>query len=150
MFSTWKNWILNTLGILWELGIPLNFWHRKGPEYLYQLFDILPKPQHVNWNHFKYTFTFNNDFMMNRELSFIATINDFGHVPFCWWLTLFLTISFGGQVVEVNFSLINFDKLLKIVSFPASWVMTCIMKMYCSRCITILGYTFQSRIFENS
>ena len=40
MFSPGKSWILNTLRIL---SIPQNFWSRKGPEYLYQLFDVLPK-----------------------------------------------------------------------------------------------------------
>ena len=40
MFSTGKNCILNTLEIL---CIPQNFWSRKDPEYLYQLFDVLPK-----------------------------------------------------------------------------------------------------------
>ena len=40
MFSAGKNLILNRLGIL---SIPQNFWPRKGPEYLYQLFDVLPK-----------------------------------------------------------------------------------------------------------
>ena len=40
MFSAGKNLILSRLGIL---SIPQNFWPRKGPEYLYQLFDVLPK-----------------------------------------------------------------------------------------------------------
>ena len=36
----------------------------------------------------------------------------------CCWVTLFSRISYWGQVVEMNFSSINFDKLLKTVSFP--------------------------------
>ena len=31
-----------------------------------------------------YKFTFNNDFMMNRELNFSVTRNDFGYVLVCW------------------------------------------------------------------
>ena len=37
MFS---DWALNALGILW---ISHNFGIKKGSEYLYQLFDVLPK-----------------------------------------------------------------------------------------------------------
>ena len=78
-----------------------------------------------------YKFTFNNNFMMNREVNFIVTRNDFWHVLICWLATLFLTINYLGQVADVNFRLIYFDKLLKIVSFTASLV-TYIIKMYCS------------------
>ena len=31
------------IAILWESEIPQNFWHRKRPEYLHLLFDVLPK-----------------------------------------------------------------------------------------------------------
>ena len=66
MFSTGKNWILNILGIL---CIPQNFRPRKGPEYLYQLFDVFPKQATCEMKALQvYKFTFNNDFMMNREL----------------------------------------------------------------------------------
>ena len=66
MFSTGKNWNLNTLGIL---CIPQNFWPRKGPEYLYQLFDVLPTQTTRGMKALQvYKFAFNNDFMMNREL----------------------------------------------------------------------------------
>ena len=61
-----------------------------------------------------YKFTFNNDFMVNRELNFSATRNDSGHVLIC------LVGSYWDQVVEINFSSINFDKLLKVVSYTAS------------------------------
>ena len=60
MFSTGKNWNLNTLGIL--------CWPRKGPEYLYQLFDVLPTQTTREVKALQVCkFTFNNDFMMNRE-----------------------------------------------------------------------------------
>ena len=52
--------------------------------------------------------------MVNRELNFSATRNDSGHVLIC------LVGSYWDQVVEINFSSINFDKLLKVVSYPAS------------------------------
>ena len=57
MFST-----ENTLRIL---CIPQNFWPRKGPEYLYQLFDALLKQTTCEMKALQvYKFTFNNDFMM--------------------------------------------------------------------------------------
>ena len=66
MFSTGKNWILNTLGIL---CLPQKFWPRKGPEYLYQLFNVFPKQTKCEMKALQvYQFSFNNDFMMNREL----------------------------------------------------------------------------------
>ena len=45
------------------------------------------------------------------------TRNEFGHVRICWWVTLFLRVSYWDQVAEMNFSSINFDKLLKTFSF---------------------------------
>ena len=39
-----------------------------------------------------------------------------------WWATLFVRVSYWGQVVEMNFGSISFDRLLKFVSFPSSWV----------------------------
>ena len=48
--------------------------------------------------------------------------NDSGYVLICWWVTLFVRVSYLGQVVEINFSSIIFDKFLKIVSSPASLV----------------------------
>ena len=62
---------------------------------------------------------------MNTELNFSVTRNDFGHALICWWVTLFLGVSYWGEVVETNFSSINFDKLLKIISFPVSWQVIC-------------------------
>ena len=50
----------------------------------------------------------------------------------------------------MNFSSINFDKLLKIVYFPASWSMTYIIKMHCSWCIALLEYTFQKKKLKKS
>ena len=120
MFSTGKNWILNALGILCILK---NFWHKKGSKYLYYInyhLMFYPSRQHVKWKHFK--FTFNNDFMMNRELNFNVTRNDFRNVLISCWVTLFLRVSYWGQVVEMNFWSIDFDKLLKILLFPASLV----------------------------
>ena len=46
--------------------------------------------------------------------------NDFGDGFICWWVTSFVTVSYLDQVAGMNFNSINFDKLLKIVSFPAS------------------------------
>ena len=58
--------------------------------------------QHVKWK-----FTFNNDFMMNRELNlsyinklykqvlfnvFSVIRNDIGHVPIYWWVALFVKV----------------------------------------------------------
>ena len=135
---------MNSLEILYILE---SFWHREGLEYLFQLkFDVLPKQTTCYIKHFN--FTFNNGFMMNRKLNFNMTRKDFGHVLICWWVTLFLRVTYSGQLVEINFSSVNFDKLLKIVSFTVCWSMTYIMKMHCSWCITILGNTFQSRKFE--
>ena len=55
--------------------------------------------------------------MMNRELNFNVTRNDFRHVLICCRVALFLRVSYRGQVVEMNFSSVNFDKLMKIVFF---------------------------------
>ena len=66
MFSTGKNSILNTLRIMCILQ---NFWPRKGPEYLYQLFDVLHRQTSCEMKALQvYKFKFNNDFMTNREL----------------------------------------------------------------------------------
>ena len=129
---------MNWLEILYILQ---NFWHREGLEYLFQLtFDVLPK-QTCEIKHFN--FTFNNGFMMSRKLNFNVTRNDFGHVLICCLVTLFLRVTYWGQLVEINFSSVNSDKLLNFVSFTACWSMTYIMKMNCSWRITILGNTFQ-------
>ena len=98
---------------------------RKGAEYLYQLFDVLPKQTICEIKALQvYKFTFNNDFMMNREINlckvFSVIKNDFGNVLICWQVTLFVRVSYCDQVVEVNFRSINCDKLLRIVSFPAN------------------------------
>ena len=53
-----------------------------------------------------YKFTFNNYFMMNRELNFSVARNDFGYVLICW-VTLSLRVRYWGQVVEMNFCSIN-------------------------------------------
>ena len=87
--------------------------------------------------------------------------NDFGHVTICWWVTLFVKVSYGGQIVEMNLISINFDCCWKVLSeklrhnpvvfsytFPANWV------LYNSRCITNvlenikLRYTALRRKFE--
>ena len=58
---------------------------REGPEYLYELFDVLLKQTTCEMKTRQvYKFTFNNDFMMNRELNFSVTRNDFGYVLICW------------------------------------------------------------------
>ena len=78
---------------------------------------------------------------MNRELIFSVTRNHFGYVLICWCMTLFLRVSYWGQVAEMNFCLINFDKFLSLRAESN------VMKIHCP-CITILGYTSQSRKFE--
>ena len=129
MFSTTKNWILNTLGIM---CIPQNFWPRKDPEYLYQLSHVFPKQTTCEMK------TLSNDFMMNRELISL-------------WpeTTLDIYLSAGGDLI---FKLLRsrgriWISCWKLFLSLASWVMTYIMKMYCSWCITILGYTCQIRKF---
>ena len=47
--------------------MPQNFWPRKGPEYLYQLFEIFPQADNLKAFQL-HKFTFNSDFMMSREL----------------------------------------------------------------------------------
>ena len=102
MFPTRKNWI------------------RKGLEYLYQLFHVLPKETTCEMKALLqvWKFTFNNDFMMNRELNLSVTRNDFGHVLIFWQVTLFLRVSYWGQVVEMNFSSINFERFAENCFFP--------------------------------
>ena len=58
--------------------------------------------------------------MMMWELNFSVTRNAFGYVLICWSVTVYLRVSYRGQVVEMDYCSINFDKLLKILSFPAS------------------------------
>ena len=69
-----------------------------------------PSREYVEWKHFKSNFTFNNDFMMNRELHFckvvvtrndfgdvfdvVVTRNDFGDVFPCRWVILFVRVSY--------------------------------------------------------
>ena len=61
--------------------------------------------------------------MMNGALKFNVFSVIRNNALICWWVTLFVRISYSGQVVEMNFSSIFFDKFLKIVSFPARWVL---------------------------
>ena len=92
-------------------------------------------------------FTFNNDSMMSSELIILV----------CSEITLGVYLSVGGwpyliegycrQVVEMNFSSINLISYWKLFLFlPAELY---IMKMHCS-CITIQGYSSQSRKFEKT
>ena len=97
MFSTGKNWILNTSSIL---CIPQNFWPRKGLEYIYQLFDVLPKETTCEMKALKvYKVTFNYDFMMNRELILLwpeITLDMYS------WVTLFLTVSCRISFIKIR------------------------------------------------
>ena len=87
---------------------------RKGHKDLYQLFDVLPKQTTCEMKALQvHKFTFNNDFTMNRELNFSVIWKWLIY----WLVTLFLRVTYWGQVIEINFCLI---KLLKILSFPAS------------------------------
>ena len=86
---------------------------KKVPEYLYQLFNVLPNQTTCEMKVLQlYKFTFNNDFIMNRELSFIVTRNDSRHVLICWLVTLFLRLSYWGLVVKINF---NFSFLVQLI-----------------------------------
>ena len=92
-------------------------------EYLYQLFNVLPKQTISEMKALQvYKFTFNNDFMMSRELNFSVTRNDAGHIFICLVGDLIFKSKLLRSSVEMNVSSINFDKLFKIVSFPASCV----------------------------
>ena len=96
-FSTGKNWISNTSRIL---CIPQNFWPRKGLEYLYQLFDVLPKETTCEMKALQvYKVTFNYDFMMNRELILLwpeITLDMYS------WVTLFLTVSCRISFIKIR------------------------------------------------
>ena len=99
-----------------------------------------------------YKFIFNNDSMMNRKLNFSVIRNmTLGMYLSVWWVTLFLRVSYWGQVVEMNFCLI-FVKLVILIScwrfFLSLPAESYVMKMYCP-CITILEYTSQNKKFEN-
>ena len=64
-------------------------------------------------------------------------------------ITLDIYLSAGGDLI---FKLLRSKGRIwiscwKLFLYLASWVMTCIIKMYCSWCITILGYTCQIRKF---
>ena len=61
-------------------------------------------------------------------------------------LTLYVRVRSWDQVLEINFSSTNFDRCWKLfISLPTR---SDIMKMHCSRCITILIYTAQNRKSE--
>ena len=121
MFSDGKNLILNTLGIL---CIPHNFWHYErlwifiSTTWCFTQVDIMRNESTSRIQVYIELY----DFMMNRELNFSVARNDFECVLICWWVTLFLRVSYWGQVVEMNFWSIDFEKLLRILSFPASLV----------------------------
>ena len=90
---------------------------KKGPEYLYQLLDVLPNQTTCEMKPLQaYKFTFNNDFMMNRELNFVVNRNISGHVLIYWWVTLLLRLSYRGLVVEMSFIHLFFFVQLALVS----------------------------------
>ena len=90
-----------------------------------------PSRQHVKWKHLSIQIFIQQRFYDEQGANFIVTRNNFGHLLICWWMTLFL--SYWGQ--EENLEISCWKLFLSL----ASWVMTYIMKMYCSWCITILG-----------
>ena len=99
---------------------------------------LSPSRQYVKWKHLSIQIFINNDFMMNRELVLL-------------WpeITLDIYLSAGGDLI---FKLLSskgriWRSCWKLFLSLASWVMTYIMKMYCSWCITVLGYTCQIRKF---
>ena len=63
MFSTEKNGILKTVHTTKFLAL------RKTLNIYIDYLMFQPSRQHVKWKHFKYKSTFNNDFMMDRELN---------------------------------------------------------------------------------
>ena len=83
-----------------------------------------PSRKHAKWKQFKYKLTLNNSFRHMASWWTAAKINVFSVIRnnfvqafICWWVTLFVRIRYWGQVVEMNFSSIFFDKFLKIVFF---------------------------------
>ena len=152
MFSAGKNWILNTGNFVHTteflaLGKAVNIYIN------YLMF--YPSRQHVKWKHFKYTSLYStmipwwtrSKILVWPQMNFSVTRNDSGHVLICWWVTLFLRVSYWGQVVEMNFCLI-FVKLVILIScwrfFLSLPAESYVMKMY-RPCITILGYTSQGK-----
>ena len=77
------------------LCILQNFWPRKGPEYLYQLFDVLPKQETCEMKapQVYIQVYIQQWFHDEQEANFIVTRNNFRHVLICYWVTLFLTVS---------------------------------------------------------
>ena len=59
----------------WEFCVYHRFFGiRKGHKHLYQLIDVLPKQATHEMKALQvYKFTFNNDFVINRELNFSVT-----------------------------------------------------------------------------
>ena len=119
MFSTRKNWILNTLGIL---CIPQNFRPRKGPEYLYQLFDVFPKQTTCEMKALQVCkSSFSNDFMMNRELILLwpeITLDIYLSAGGDLFLSYWGQVTEFGQVVENCFSWVT-----KHDCFSRHWVL---------------------------
>ena len=132
MFSTTKNRIFNTFGIL---CIPQNVWPRKGLIFIY----FSPSRQHVTWKHLSIQISIQQWFYDEQGANFFVTRNNFGHLLICWWVILFL--SYWGQEAELGLVVKNCFFLL------GSWVITHVMKMYFSWCMTILWYTCQIRKF---
>ena len=63
--------------------------------YINYVFNVLPMQTTCEMKALQIRkFTFNNDFMMNRGLNFRMSRNDFGYVVICWWMTLFLKVSY--------------------------------------------------------
>ena len=69
--------------------------------------------------------------------------NDFGYAINWCWVTLFVRISYWGQFDKMNCSSINFDSCWKLLFLLRAE--SHIIKTHCSWCITILGYTAQSK-----
>ena len=120
MFSIGKNWNLNTLGILCILQ---NFWHQERPWIFISTIWCFTQADNM-WNESTSSSIkvyIKKWFHDEQEAKF--------HCDQKWlWACTYLLVgdlifrSYWGQVVEMDFSSINFDELLKIVSFPASWV----------------------------
>ena len=127
MFSIRKNWILNTLGIL---SMPHKFWYWVRFLIFISIIRCFTQADHV-WNESTSSTQvliqewFHDEPGTKIYVKFnvlIVSRNDVGHASVCWWVTLFVRVSYWGQVPEMTFGSISFGKLLKIVSFPASWV----------------------------
>ena len=121
MFSIGKTGILKPLEIL---RLPKNFWPLERPwifiwtiwcftqaDMTFEVIAVQVQVYIQQWFHDEQKAMFN-------VLSVVR--NDFGHNLICWWVSLFVKVSYWGQVVEMNFSSFNFNSCWELfLSLPA-------------------------------